>query len=158
MPHSLPTGRVYGMHLSPYLPPIPSATKWWRWYRTLEASDLFDVFVGQLCSSLKCDKCQNISLTFDPFWELSVSLPKVRSPDSYVTYMYIYVLFVHFCFTFLSLPSSPQGHSSTHSSDHYGTSYSRSYSGHASDLRLQDCLDTFTEEETLTGEERPVSE
>lgn len=105
MPHSLPTGRVYGMHLSPHLPPIPSATKWWRWYRTLEASDLFDVFVGQLCSSLKCDKCQNISLTFDPFWELSVSLPKVRSPDSYVTYMYMYmhVLFVHFCFTFFSL-------------------------------------------------------
>lgn len=44
----------------------------------LEASDLFDVFVGQLCSSLKCDNCKNTSLTFDPFWELSVSLPKVR--------------------------------------------------------------------------------
>lgn len=67
-------------HLSPLSP--CSAAKWWRWYRALEASDLFDVFVGQLCSSLKCDNCKNISLTFDPFWELSVSLPKVRSPDS----------------------------------------------------------------------------
>ena len=43
----------------------------------LERSALAKVFVGQLRSTLKCQKCHHESLTFDPFWELSVSMQKV---------------------------------------------------------------------------------
>ena len=62
------------------IPPPPltaSPEEWWQWYKMLEDSDLFSIFAGQLRSSLKCKACNEESLTFDPFWELSVSLPKV---------------------------------------------------------------------------------
>ena len=44
----------------------------------LENSELAKIFVGQLCSTLTCSVCKGKALTFDPYWELSVSLPKVN--------------------------------------------------------------------------------
>ena len=44
----------------------------------IEDSALAKVFVGQVRSSLKCERCNIESNTFDPFWELSVSIPRVR--------------------------------------------------------------------------------
>jgi ubiquitin C-terminal hydrolase len=34
-----------------------------------------DLFQGQLCSSVTCNVCGNVSKTFDPFTSLSLPLP-----------------------------------------------------------------------------------
>ncbi|XP_073834269.1 ubiquitin specific protease 2 isoform X4 [Musca autumnalis] len=47
----------------------------WEWYSRLENSLIRDLFVGQLKSTLRCTVCGNASVTFDPFWDLSVPLP-----------------------------------------------------------------------------------
>ncbi|XP_054086550.1 ubiquitin carboxyl-terminal hydrolase Usp2 isoform X2 [Zeugodacus cucurbitae] len=47
----------------------------WEWYSRHENSLIRDLFVGQLKSTLRCTTCGNTSVTFDPFWDLSVSLP-----------------------------------------------------------------------------------
>jgi ubiquitin carboxyl-terminal hydrolase 2/21 len=47
----------------------------WEWYSRVENSLVKDLFVGQLKSSLKCTVCGNTSVTFDPFWDLSLPLP-----------------------------------------------------------------------------------
>ncbi|XP_060665103.1 ubiquitin carboxyl-terminal hydrolase Usp2 isoform X2 [Drosophila nasuta] len=47
----------------------------WEWYSRNENSLIRDLFVGQLKSTLKCTSCSNTSVTFDPFWDLSVPLP-----------------------------------------------------------------------------------
>ncbi|XP_037938705.1 ubiquitin carboxyl-terminal hydrolase Usp2 isoform X1 [Teleopsis dalmanni] len=47
----------------------------WEWYTRQENSLIRDLFVGQLKSTLKCTICNNASVTFDPFWDLSVPLP-----------------------------------------------------------------------------------
>jgi ubiquitin carboxyl-terminal hydrolase 2/21 len=64
----------------PIIPQEPDPEQWWTWYRELEKSRLMDVFVGQLRSSLTCGTCGHCSVTFDPFWELSISLPSRVSP------------------------------------------------------------------------------
>uniref|UniRef100_H2Z5W2 ubiquitinyl hydrolase 1 n=1 Tax=Ciona savignyi TaxID=51511 RepID=H2Z5W2_CIOSA len=48
----------------------------WKWYNMKDDSFIFDLFVGQLESSLKCQECGNISLTYDPFWDLSLPISK----------------------------------------------------------------------------------
>ena len=45
------------------------------WYARIDISVVRDLFVCQLKSSLKCTTCGNTSVTFDPFWDLSVPLP-----------------------------------------------------------------------------------
>ncbi|XP_036318867.1 ubiquitin carboxyl-terminal hydrolase Usp2 isoform X4 [Rhagoletis pomonella] len=49
----------------------------WEWYARHENSLIRDLFVGQLKSALRCTSCGNTSVTFDPFWDLSVSLPSL---------------------------------------------------------------------------------
>lgn len=51
----------------------------WDWYSKTESSVIKDLFVGQLRSTLKCTVCGNTSVTFDPFWDLSVPLPPSSS-------------------------------------------------------------------------------
>jgi len=75
----------------------------WRRYLRLDDSAVVDIFVGQLKSTLRCTSCGHASVTFDPFWDLS-----------------------------LPLPSRTQ-------------------------LRLTQCLEHFTREEVLDGDEKPVS-
>ena len=53
------------------------AIETWRWYKTKEDSRIFDLFVGLLESALKCSECGYTSLTYDPFWDLSLPLAKV---------------------------------------------------------------------------------
>lgn len=36
---------------------------------------IVDVFVGQLRSSLRCTSCDHVSVTLDPFWDLSLPIP-----------------------------------------------------------------------------------
>ena len=47
------------------------------WARYLRADDsrVGDIFVGQLKSTLRCAHCLHDSVTFDPFWDLSLPIP-----------------------------------------------------------------------------------
>lgn len=69
----------------------------------MDNSRILDLFVGQLKSTLKCTHCGHCSVTFDPFWDLSLPIPT-----------------------------------------------------RTGQLRLSQCLDSFTREETLDGDEKPV--
>lgn len=43
-----------------------------------------DIFVGQLKSELKFTECGHRSVTFDPFWDLSLPIPKVSHCDNII--------------------------------------------------------------------------
>ena len=64
--------------------------------------------MGQLKSTLKCLSCGHRSVTFDPFWDLSIPIPSSR--------------------VFLG------------------------------PVKLEHCLEVFTQEETLQGDEKPYCE
>ncbi|XP_053598716.1 ubiquitin carboxyl-terminal hydrolase 2 isoform X2 [Microplitis demolitor] len=51
------------------------AAESWKRYLRSEDSTIVDVFVGQLRSSLQCTSCDHISVTLDPFWDLSLPIP-----------------------------------------------------------------------------------
>lgn len=46
-----------------------------EWYQKRQDSVMSDLFMGQLRSTLQCNHCNFASLTFDPFWDLSLPLP-----------------------------------------------------------------------------------
>ncbi|XP_028130005.1 ubiquitin carboxyl-terminal hydrolase Usp2 isoform X1 [Diabrotica virgifera virgifera] len=75
----------------------------WTRYLRMDNSRIVDHFVGQLKSTLKCTHCGHCSVTFDPFWDLSLPIPQ-----------------------------------------------------RTGQLRLSQCLDSFTREETLDGDEKPT--
>ncbi|XP_013420929.1 ubiquitin carboxyl-terminal hydrolase 2 [Lingula anatina] len=52
------------------------ATMYWKSYLRIDDSKIVDLFVGQLRSTLTCTACDHSSVTFDPFWDLSVPIPK----------------------------------------------------------------------------------
>ncbi|KAF2885430.1 hypothetical protein ILUMI_20710 [Ignelater luminosus] len=79
------------------------ASESWQRYLRMDNSKVVDIFVGQLKSTLRCTHCGHCSVTFDPFWDLSLPIPQ-----------------------------------------------------RAGQLRLQQCLDYFTREETLDGDEKPT--
>ncbi|XP_054007213.1 ubiquitin carboxyl-terminal hydrolase 2-like isoform X1 [Hylaeus anthracinus] len=79
------------------------AVESWKRYLRSEDSMIVDVFVGQLRSSLRCTSCDHVSVTLDPFWDLSLPIP-ARS----------------------------------------GT------------VKLSQCLEHFTREEVLDGDEKPT--
>jgi len=75
----------------------------WKRYLRRDDSKLVDIFVGQLKSTLRCSSCDYESVTFEPFWDLSLPIP--------------------------------------------------SRSGEVS---LNECLEAFTKEEVLDGDEMPT--
>jgi ubiquitin carboxyl-terminal hydrolase 2/21 len=75
----------------------------WKRYLRGDDSKIVDIFVGQFKSTLKCTTCGHCSVTFDPFWDLSLPIPS-RSNSS----------------------------------------------------KLSQCLELFTREETLDGDEKPT--
>ncbi|CAL4060933.1 unnamed protein product [Meganyctiphanes norvegica] len=75
----------------------------WKRYLRYDDSKIVDTFVGQLKSALTCSVCGYSSVTFDPFWDLSLPIPSKTGQ-----------------------------------------------------VRLSQCLDLFTKEETLDGDERPT--
>lgn len=79
------------------------AVESWKRYLRSEDSMVVDVFVGQLRSSLHCTSCHHVSVTLDPFWDLSLPIP-TRS----------------------------------------------------STVKLSQCLEHFTREEVLDGDEKPT--
>lgn len=83
---------------------IEKSKESWQRYLRMDNSKIVDIFVGQLKSTLRCTHCGHCSVTFDPFWDLSLPIPQKVGP-----------------------------------------------------VRLQQCLESFTREETLDGDEKPVS-
>jgi len=77
----------------------------WKRYIRRDDSHLVDLFVGQLKSTLRCSDCNHESVTFEPFWDLSLGIPS-----------------------------------------------------RTGEVSLLDCLDTFTKEEVLDGDEMPTCE
>ncbi|KAL4712184.1 hypothetical protein ACJJTC_011045 [Scirpophaga incertulas] len=75
----------------------------WGRYQRAEDSRVGDIFVGQLKSTLRCTHCNHDSVTFDPFWDLSLPIPS-----------------------------------------------------RTGNLKLQQCLQHFTKEEELDGDEKPT--
>ncbi|KAK6173980.1 hypothetical protein SNE40_017343 [Patella caerulea] len=51
------------------------AHEYWRAYLNMDNSRIVEIFVGQLKSELKFS-CGHSSVTFDPFWDLSLPIPK----------------------------------------------------------------------------------
>lgn len=63
------------------VPPRPprSADEAWSQYRDIvDDSPLVDIVVGQMCSTIVCNACQNKSSCWDPFWDLSLPLSRGR--------------------------------------------------------------------------------
>ncbi|KPJ17412.1 Ubiquitin carboxyl-terminal hydrolase 2 [Papilio machaon] len=50
------------------------AAEAWSRYLRMEDSRVGDIFVGQLKSTLRCTHCNHDSVTFDPFWDLSLTV------------------------------------------------------------------------------------
>lgn len=48
----------------------------WKRYLRMDNSKIVDIFVGQLKSTLQCTVCGHCSVTFDPFWDLSLPIPR----------------------------------------------------------------------------------
>lgn len=55
---------------------VQKANESWRRYLRMDDSKIVDIFVGQLKSTLQCTSCGHASVTFDPFWDLSLPIPK----------------------------------------------------------------------------------
>ncbi|VEL25379.1 unnamed protein product [Protopolystoma xenopodis] len=53
------------------------AELYWKRYLAMDNSAIADLFVGQLMSTLECTECKFKSTTFDPFWDLSLPIPKL---------------------------------------------------------------------------------
>ncbi|VVC96488.1 unnamed protein product [Leptidea sinapis] len=51
------------------------ANEAWSRYVRMEDSRVGDIFMGQLKSTLRCTHCKHDSVTFDPFWDLSLPIP-----------------------------------------------------------------------------------
>jgi len=51
------------------------AAESWKRYLRMDNSKVVDIFVGQLKSTLRCTSCGHCSITFDPFWDLSLPIP-----------------------------------------------------------------------------------
>ncbi|TRY64028.1 hypothetical protein TCAL_05760 [Tigriopus californicus] len=54
--------------------------RWWRQYLKHDSSVLSDLFMGQFRSTLKCTVCSHESVTFEPFWLISVPIPSKGRP------------------------------------------------------------------------------
>ncbi|ESO99084.1 hypothetical protein LOTGIDRAFT_226424 [Lottia gigantea] len=57
------------------------AHEYWTAYLNIDNSKIVDIFVGQLKSELKFS-CGHRSVTFDPFWDLSLPIPKYTTEVS----------------------------------------------------------------------------
>ncbi|XP_021370676.1 ubiquitin carboxyl-terminal hydrolase 2-like isoform X1 [Mizuhopecten yessoensis] len=58
------------------------ASEYYRVYLSYDNSRIVEIFVGQLKSELRFKDCGHKSTTFDPFWDLSVPIPKRGSTVS----------------------------------------------------------------------------
>ena len=75
-------GRTYEQILDdPDLGPEEKGQQCMEVYLSKDNSFITDLFLGQFRSTLKCSTCSNESVTFEPFWVISVPIPsKKESP------------------------------------------------------------------------------
>eukprot|EP00750_Incisomonas_marina_P001219 INCI10997.2.p1 GENE.INCI10997.2~~INCI10997.2.p1 ORF type:complete len:441 (+),score=70.03 INCI10997.2:1027-2349(+) len=52
----------------------------WHYDRARSDSYVKDLFCGQLHSTITCRECGAVSTCFDPFWNLSIPIPKTKGP------------------------------------------------------------------------------
>ncbi|XP_053307814.1 ubiquitin carboxyl-terminal hydrolase 2 isoform X2 [Spea bombifrons] len=64
-----------------HMPDTEKAKQMWKRYLEREDSRIVELFVGQLKSSLTCMECGYCSTVFDPFWDLSLPIPKKSIPE-----------------------------------------------------------------------------
>jgi len=105
-----------------------SAQKAWEAYYKTSSSIIADLFSGQLQSRIECCTCKNSSSCFDPFMELSLPIPESKSEGSSS-------LFSH------TKSYMPRWNSSASIAPI-----------EASKCSLQQCIDLFTTEEVLDGD------
>ncbi|RWS29819.1 Ubiquitin carboxyl-terminal hydrolase 2-like protein [Leptotrombidium deliense] len=56
-----------------------SSSEAWRQYKTIDDSPFIDMLGGQLSSVIECTQCGNKSTCWDPFWDLSLPLPRHKN-------------------------------------------------------------------------------
>jgi ubiquitin carboxyl-terminal hydrolase 4/11/15 len=83
--------------------------RWWKNHKARENSIIVDLFHGQYKSRIRCPDCKKISITYDPFMYLSLSIPdkeqcKVRFKVFPMNYDYKYfVIEILNCTKFTSI-------------------------------------------------------
>ena len=60
----------------PGISPEEKSQRSWQFYLGKDSSIITDLFLGQFRSTLKCTECEHESVTFEPFWLVSVPLAK----------------------------------------------------------------------------------
>jgi len=55
------------------------AAEAWNCSLRSDSSIIVDIFAGQLQSTLTCTYCGNCSVTFEKFWDISLSIPEISS-------------------------------------------------------------------------------
>lgn len=55
--------------------PSEAGRRCWRKYLQRDNSMVTDLFLGQFRSTLKCTVCDHESVTFEPFWVVSLPIP-----------------------------------------------------------------------------------
>ncbi len=55
---------------------LDCSLRWWTYYSVRNQSVPKDLFCGQLRSTVVCKTCNKKSIAFDPFWDLSLPIPK----------------------------------------------------------------------------------
>ncbi|RLV89025.1 hypothetical protein DV515_00015103 [Chloebia gouldiae] len=113
-----------------HLPDDEKSRQMWRRYQEREDSRISDLFVGQLKSSLTCSECGYCSTAFDPFWDLSLPIPKVREARQSLSHT--------------PCPTPPSLTITVLPQKGYG------------EVTLMDCLRLFTKEDVLDGDEKPT--
>lgn len=58
------------------LPIEEQSAQWSQYFAARDSSIITDLFEGQLCSKIECQKCHYKSYTFDNFMDLSVQIPR----------------------------------------------------------------------------------
>ena len=58
----------------------------WDGYQRRNAGAIADTFAGQFKSTLECNECQHVSVTFDPFTCFSVPIPTMNEIKLQVIY------------------------------------------------------------------------
>ena len=59
---------------------VEKAGRAWVEYARRNDSPVTDLFCGQLQSNVRCHSCDTTFTCYDPFWDLSVPIPKVCCP------------------------------------------------------------------------------
>lgn len=128
------------------LPADQQAARAWASHVVRNDSEVTSMFCGQLQSRICCLTCGNISYCFDPFFDLSVPLPGPCRRRS-----------------FTSSKGSNVGGSVGSSGGGRGVGGHRTANGvsgtggqSSSACTLEDCLQAFSKEEILDGDNRPI--